>query len=467
MTRGAILAQAGPIILSQASIPLVGIVDAAVIGRTGDETALAAVSIGAAVANFVFWTFGFLRMGMTGLTSQARGANDLSETRLLLARSVLIGGGIGALLMLSSTFVISLALRIMDGSSPAEALAGDYLNGRFWGAPAALAVYAVNGWLLGLGRTGAALALQIIMNVANATFDIVLVTRYGMGPEGVGFGTAAAEWTALIVSIPICLAVAGRLGGDWSVLRNISLLLARKSLVRMFAVNADIMVRTIALLILFTWFTNSGARQGDVMLAANHILSQIMAISAFVLDAFAFTAEERVGASVGARNRARFWRSVRLTSEFAVGGGLLLALTALLCGGMFIDLVTTQEEVRQAARTFLPLTALIAFIGAPSWMLDGIFIGATRSAAMRNAAIISTTLYILLDLSLRGYGNWGVWIAIVTSYVLRAGSLGAFMPGLVKTLNKNSDKHETDMIESHDGIKQEQSASTDGKEPVS
>ncbi len=434
LSRKSILAQAWPIILSQASVPLVGLVDTAVIGRTGDETALAAVSLGAVIINFIFWSFGFLRMGMTGLTSQAHGANDLDEVQALLMRSACIGAGLGLLIMLAQHGVLSLALTFMSGSPAAESGAADYAAARFWGAPAALAVYAVNGWLLGLGRTGAALALQIVMNSANAVFDIVLVTQYGMGPAGVGAGTAAAEWTALILAVPLCWLSLRRLGGFRAEAFDLRRLVAASKLKRMFVVNADIMVRTIALLTLFTWFTNAGARQGDVMLAANHVLAQVMAIAAFVLDAFAFTAEERVGAAIGAGDKPRFWRAIRLTSEFALGGGVLLAITFILFGGPFIAILTSDPDVQDAALRFLPLAAAVSVIGAPAWMMDGIFVGATRTSALRNAALISTALYIILDLTLRPFGNWGVWAALTTSYVLRSVCLGLYVPALVKSI---------------------------------
>ncbi|RJY08887.1 MATE family efflux transporter [Aurantiacibacter aquimixticola] len=420
--------------LGQASVPLVGIVDTAVIGRTGDAVALAGVALGAVVINLVFWTFGFLRMGMTGLTAQANGSGDPREVEALLLRALGIGFALGLAILALSVPIANAAFAIMSGSEAVTGEAGGYVEGRFYGAPAALAVYAMNGWLLGLGRTREALVLQIAMNIANIALDIWLVWGLDMGAYGVGLGTACAEWIALGLG----LLIVGRVTGAnvFALARRVprALLLDRQRLLRLFAVNRDIMIRTIALLILFAWFANAGARIGADALAANHVLLQFVNVAAFILDAFAFTAEERVGQAYGARNRQRLLRAIRLTGEFALAAGIVFALAFLLLGGPIIDLLTTDADVRDMARTFLPFAALVPLIGMPSWMLDGIFIGTTRGRALRNAGVAATILYIALDLALRPFDNWGVWIAITASYLLRAGGLALYLPRLLRDL---------------------------------
>ncbi len=442
LTRRSIFAQAWPIMLGQASIPLVGIVDTAVIGRTGDAVALAGVALGATIISLVFWTFGFLRMGMTGLTAQAQGSGERSEVEALLLRALALGFGLGLVLLAISWPIREAALAILSGTPAVDGEANGYMQGRFIGAPAALAVYAINGWLLGLGRTREALILQIVMNVANIALDVWFVWGMGFGAFGVGLGTACAEITALVLG----LAIVGRVAGD-NVLAMLArtprdLLTDRARLAKLFAVNRDIMIRTIALLVLFTWLANAGARQGATALAANHVLLQFVSFAAFILDAFAFTAEERVGSAIGQLDRARFLRAIRLTGEFSLASGALLAFAFLLAGGPLIDFLTTDPQVRDIARTFLPFAALIPLLGMPSWMLDGVFIGATRGKALRNAGVVATVLYIALDLALRPYGNWGVWIAMSTSYLLRAGGLAVYFPGLLKELETpaNQDK---------------------------
>lgn len=418
--------------LGQASVPLVGIVDTAVIGRTGDATALAGVALGATLINLVFWTFGFLRMGMTGLTAQANGSGDPREVEALLLRALGIGMALGALILVLSAPISQLAFAVMAGSDAVTGEASGYMQGRFYGAPAALAVYAINGWLLGLGRTREALALQIAMNIANIALDVWLVWGLGMGAYGVGIGTACAEWIALVLGLLIVGRVIGVNIITLARRTPRTLLLDRDRLLRLFAVNRDIMIRTIALLILFAWFANAGARIGAEALAANHVLLQFVNVAAFILDAFAFTAEERVGQAYGARDKPRFLRAIRLTSEFALASGVIFAILFLLAGGFVIDALTTDPQVRATARTFLPFAALVPLIGMPSWMLDGIFIGTTRGKALRNAGVLATIAYIALDLTLRPFDNWGVWIAISVSYVLRAGGLAFYLPGLLR-----------------------------------
>ncbi len=432
LNRVSIFAQAWPIMLGQASIPLVGLVDTAVIGRTGDAVALAGVALGATIINLVFWTFGFLRMGMTGLTAQANGSGDPREVEALLLRALGIGLALGLLILALSAPISRLAFTVLSGSDAVQGDAGDYMQGRFYGAPAALAVYAMNGWLLGLGRTREALALQIAMNLANIALDVWFVWGLDMGAYGVGLGTACAEWIALLLG----LAIVGRVASAnvLALARAIprSLLFDRARLLQLFAVNRDIMIRTIALLILFTWFANAGARIGAESLAANHVLLQFINVSAFVLDAFAFTAEERVGQAYGARDKPRFLRAIRLTGEFALLSGMLFALAFYVGGGAVIDLLTTDPAVREEARRFLPFAAMVPLLGMPSWMLDGVFIGTTRGRALRNAGVASTVLYVAIDYALRPWGNTGVWIAISASYLLRAGGLALYFPGLLK-----------------------------------
>lgn len=436
LTRRDVLNQAWPIMLGQASIPLVGIVDTVVIGRTGDAAALAGVALGATIINLVFWSFGFLRMGLTGLTAQASGAGERREVEALLVRGLGIGAGLGMLLLLLQVPLTALTLAIMAGGEAVSAQAHAYIAARFLGAPAALAAFAMTGWLLGLGRTREAFVMQIVMNGANAALDVALVWGMGMGAGGVGAGTAGAEWIALAVGLAICARVAG--AGPLALLRRLDrgTLFARASLARLFAVNRDLMIRTIALLLVFTWLANAGARLGATTLAANHVLLQFISVAAFVLDAFAFTAEARVGQAIGASSRPHFLRAVRLTSEFALFGGAVISLAYWLFGQTVIDLMVTDEATYHTALVFLPFAALVPLLGAPSWMLDGVFIGATRGKALRNAALLTTAVYIGLDLLLRPYGNMGVWIAFTASYLLRAATLGAYLPGLLRAIKR-------------------------------
>jgi MATE family multidrug resistance protein len=436
LTRASIFAQAWPIMLGQASIPLVGIVDATVIGRTGDAAALAGVALGATVISLIFWSFGFLRMGMTGLTSQADGAGDRTEVEALLLRGLVIGGAIGLALLVLLWPLRELAFAVLAGSEATTAEARGYITARFFGAPAALCVFAITGWLFGLGRTRAALTLQLVMNAANVLFDVALVFGLGMGATGVGAGTAGAEWVALAVGLVLVTNAAG--ANPIALARRIgrAALFTRAAMRRLFAINRDLMIRTVALLIMFTWFANAGARLGAETLAANHVLLQFVNVAAFILDAFAFTAESRIGQAIGTRSRAQFLRAIRLTGEFSLAAGALMAAAFWIFGEPVIALISTDPAVRATAANFLPFAALVPLIGMPSWLLDGVFIGSTQGRALRNAGVLATVLYLAIDLALRPLGNLGVWLAFSASYFLRAGALALYFPRLLRSFEQ-------------------------------
>ncbi|WP_423604705.1 MATE family efflux transporter [Sphingomonas sp. MS122] len=426
LTRRSIFAQAWPIMLGQTTVPLVGLVDTAVIGWTGDVAALAGVALGVAIINFIFWAFGFLRMGMTGMTAQAHGRGDTAEVNALLARGVAVGLAIGAALVALQLLIVPLALAALAGGGSLDAAAREFVTARFLGAPAALGFYAINGWLYGLGRTRDTLLLQIAMNTVNIALDMLFVWHFGMGARGVGLGTALAEWVALALGVAMVL----RAAGPGAVLSQRAGFFDKAAWKRLFAVNGDIMIRTVALLAMFLWLANAGARLGTVQLAANHVLLQLVSIFAFVLDGFAFTAESRVGIAVGAGSKADLKRAIRLTGEFSLGFGLIATLVAAAFGWLLVDLLTSNVEVRAAAYAMLPLAALTATLGVPAWLLDGVFIGATQGRALRNAAILATLLYVGTDLLLRPLGAAGVWLALLASYFYRAMSLGAYLPRL-------------------------------------
>jgi len=433
LTRRGVFAQAWPIIVGQALVPLVGIVDAAVIGRTGDAAALAGVALGATVINLVFWTFGFLRMGVTGLTAQAAGAGDTGEVSATLLRAIMLGIPIGLALLLLSPLIVPASLAIMSVPASASDPAHLFTAARFFGAPAALGFYAVNGWLIGLGRTRLALGCQIALNGINILLDLVFVGLFGLGALGVGIGTAMAEWCALAMGLVAARRVLGRGAlsiafGRWDAL------FAWAPMRRLIAVNLDIMLRTLALLLLFSWFARSGARLGAVPLAANHVLMQFIGVSAFVLDGFAFTAEQRVGAAIGVRSRPAVLRAIRLTGEFSLAGGGVFALLFALWGPALIAFVARDPAVRAQAEAMLPYCALVPLAGVPSWLLDGIFIGATRGRMLRNAALAATAAYLVTDLLLRPWGDDGVWMALLASYAYRALSLGSCLPTLLRRI---------------------------------
>ncbi|MEO0981939.1 MAG: MATE family efflux transporter [Pseudomonadota bacterium] len=426
LTRARVLALAWPVVLAQAATAMTGVVDTAVMGRFGDKTDLAAVAVAAVSFSFIYWAFGFLRMSTTGLTAQAEGGGDKAGSRAILQRSLLLAGALGVALILLFPLIRWAALAAFQAEADVETLATGYFNARIWGAPAALMGFAVNGWLLGTGRTRGLLAFQIVLNGVNAGLDAWFVAGLGWGPAGIGAGTAIAEWTALGFGLFLVRDGLKPAGG----------LFARAKLAALFTANRDIMIRTLALLFAFAWFVNSGAQVGTAALAGNQVLLQFIAVAAFVLDAFAFTAEKEIGEAYGARDPARLGLAMRRTSELAVGFGALIALLFFVGGGWVIETVVADPEARAAALAFLPYCAVVPLIGVAAWQLDGAFLGATQGAALRNAGVASMALYVGADLLLAPrFGNTGVWAAFLLMYVFRAACLGAYWPRLMRAVS--------------------------------
>jgi multidrug resistance protein, MATE family len=420
LTRRRVLALAWPVILAQAATATPGLVDTAVMGRAGSAMDLAAVAVASVTFSFVYWAFGFLRMATTGLTAQAVGAQQQDEVRALLQRGLLVGLGLGLAIQLLFPLWRGAAIAGFQASAGVEAEAVRYMGARVFGAPAALMGFAINGWLLGTGRTRGLLAFQLVLNLSNVVLDATFVGVFGWGAAGIGAGTAIAEWLALGVGLWLVRSGLPRAPG----------LLDRDRLRALFQANADILVRTLALLSAFAWFVNAGAGLGDAEAAGNQVLLQFIAVSAFVLDAFAFIAEKETGEAVGAGDPERLERAMRRTTELAIAAGVGFSLLFWLAGGPLIRTFIADPAARDVALRFLPWCAAVPILGVPAWQLDGIFLGATRGRALRNAALVATALYIGLDLLLRDHGNTGVWWAFVLMYLLRALALLPGLPGL-------------------------------------
>ncbi|MGY0560612.1 MATE family efflux transporter [Luteimonas sp. A277] len=424
LTRLAVARQAWPIILANAAVPALGLVDTAVIGHYGTATELGGLALGALLFNFVYWSFGFLRMGTTGFVAQAAGAGDEAEVRAAVSRAVLMALGLGAILIAVQWPVVRLYLGLMDGSEAVEAATAGYFQTRVWGAPAALTLFACSGLLIGLGRSRELLIVQLLLNGLNAGLDIWFAGYLGMGVRGIGLGTAIAEWSTCGVALAIVWRVLRARHADSGAFLSWERIADAQRIRQSMAANGDILIRTLCLLFAFAWFANAGARFGDVTLAANHILLQLVSFSAFFLDGFAFVAEARVGAAWGARSRDRFRRAVRLTSELAVGTAAVLAALILLLGQPAVSAITTLPNVREAAFANLPWAALYVLVSVAAFQLDGVFIGATRTREMRNAGVISLVVFLLAAWPFTAaWGNHGLWAAFVVYVIARAGAL--------------------------------------------
>ena len=425
-----VLAIAVPIMLSNVSTPLIGIVDTAVVGRIPDPAYIGAVAVGSLIFTFVFWAFGFLRMGTTGMTAQALGGGDAEEIFSGLGRALLIAVAAGASLILLQWPIRVIAFDLLDASAQVESLARGYFDVRIWAAPAALANYALLGWFVGLGRTRTGLILQLILNLTNMALDVLFVLGFGWDVRGVAAGTVIAEWVAAAAGIAIALRHARRMHGSISLDR----MLAPARLRRTIAVNGDIMIRSLALMFVFVWFMAQGAAQGEVVLAANAVLMQFISVSAFFLDGIAFATESLVGRALGAAHRAALRIAARLTTSWAAGTALLLTLILSISGPMLIDLLTVDEQTREVARRYLPWAALGPIAGVWSFQLDGIFIGATRTAQMRNAMLESLAIFLAGWWLLRPLGNHGLWAALFIHYAARMVTLYRYYPALQRSV---------------------------------
>lgn len=422
ITHGRVLRIAWPIVLSNATIPLLGAVDTGVVGQLGQAAPIGAVGLGAVILASFYWIFGFLRMGTTGLAAQAEGAGDRAEVSAILIRALAIGLGAGALMIVGQLLLFPLAFWLSPGSDAVEGLAHGYLSIRVWGAPATISGYAITGWLIARERTRAILVQQVFINGLNVGLDLLFVLKFGWGVEGVAAATLIAEWSGFALGLWLCRDALGpglSGAGLWD----------RARLLRMARVNGDIAVRSILLQGAFTSFVFLGARMGDVTLAANQVLLQFLEITAYALDGFAFAAETLVGQAVGAQSRPLVRRAAVVSSQWGAAGAVLLGLVFLIAGPWLIDLLTTEPQVRETARIYLPWVASMPILGITCWMLDGIFIGATRTRDMRNAMLVTMIAYVPLLFGLPlVMGNHGLWAALGALMVLRAVTLGRLYP---------------------------------------
>ncbi len=430
ISHRSVLALALPIMLSNVSTPLLGAVDTAVVGQIPDPAYIGAVALGSLIFTFVFWAFGFLRMGTTGLTAQALGAADADGMVDCLGRSLLIALAVGGVLVLLQWPIRELAFALLDGSARVEALARAYFDVRIWAAPATLANYALLGWFIGRGRTGIGLVLQLVLNIVNMLLDVFFVLGLGWDVRGVAAGTLIAEYCAAGVGSVIALRQVRGMEGHWSFARLTNWQQLRRTLV----VNGDIMVRSLALIFVMVWFMAQGAQQGDERLAANAVLMQFISVSAYFLDGLAFAAEALVGRAIGAAQRSGLVAAARLTSLWAVIVSAMLSTALLLAGDGLIDLLSVDAGVRTAARVYLPWAALAPLAGMCAFQLDGIFIGATRTADMRRAMLFSLLVFMAAWWLLRPWGNHGLWAALHVHYLARAASLGWYVPGLLRSV---------------------------------
>jgi MATE family multidrug resistance protein len=401
-------------------------VDTILSGHLPGPAALGGVAVGGIFFNSVYWTFGFLRMATTGLVAQSHGAGDQDQLMHHFGRALLTALLIGGLILAIQRPLISASLALLGASPEVHRNALVYCGIRIWSAPAALANYTILGYLLGRQRARTALLLQTMINVVNVVLALMLVLWRHWGVAGIATATMTAEWTGCILGLIIMLATGARPSHvRWSELID------GGSLRRLFALNRDILLRTLSLVAAYAWFTRTGARSGNAILAANAVLINFLWIAGYGLDGFANATEALVGEAIGAQRVADFRAVLKASSvsAFTVAAGL--SLLYLVFGRNIIAVFTNQPEIRSLAAQFLPWLIVLPMVAVWSFMLDGVFIGATRAQELRDSMVISLIGFLGLAVVLTAhFGNHGLWCAMLAFMALRAITLALRLPGM-------------------------------------
>ena len=423
ITTRQVFAIASPAMVANLTTPLIGIVSTTAIGRLDDAALLGGVAMASVIFDCLFWLFAFLRMSTLAFTAQAQGAGEPQEYAAILVRGFIVAGLIGAALIALQVPLAAITFQLMGGSEGVTRAARSYFMIRIWSAPLALANYVILGWLVGQARANLALALQIVINLINMAATVLLVQVYGAGIAGAAIAAVLAETTGFAVGI----VVAWRISQTGFAVPAATLFDHAK-LMRMLAVNRDIMVRTAALIVVFLFFTAKGAREGDVTLAANSVLNNFLLVSAFFLDGLANAAQQLCGRAFGARDARGFADSTRLVLLWGVGFALVVSVLFALFGPALINLMTTSEDVRRYAREFLVFVILAPLPGVFAFGFDGIYVGATWAREMRNLMLASLAIFLAAWWALSAFGNTGLWIALLGFYVARGGLQGLRYP---------------------------------------
>jgi MATE family multidrug resistance protein len=421
---------AGPIILANISVPLLGAVDTAVVGHLPEAYYIGGVAIGAMLFTYIYHLFNCLRMGTTGPTAQARGAGDYAEVRAMIGRALLLAAAIGGALIALQWPILAAAFWLIEASPEVERYARTYFLIRVWAMPAVLAGYAIIGWYYGLRNVRTPLLFQIFGNSLNIALDFLFVFGFGWGVAGVAFASVIAAYAALVLGL-ICVArTVHRLPGSGH-----ARLLDRRRIVRMLSINTDLVLRTFCVVSVLGLFMAKSAELGDVTLAANQVLQNFLVFTSFGLDGFAHAAEAILGEAVGRRDRAAFRHAMGVVFFWAGLVGALNVAIYALAGEAIIALLTNINEVRAAAAAFLLWPVVMPIISVWAFTYDGVYLAATRTTIMRNTVIAAFGAFALALWALTPlYGNAGLWIAVAVFLGLRGVLLHLAFPSMVKTL---------------------------------
>ncbi len=410
-----------PSIVSNITVPLLGLADTAIVGHLGSPAYIGAIAVGGMVFNMVYWLFAFLRMGTGGLTAQAYGRGDETEVLRALCRSLGVALGAGLLLIALQGVLTDFAFRLVSASPDVETLARRYFNILIWGAPAVLAQYGLTGWFLGMQNARFPMYIAIVQNVVNIAVSLILVAGIGLKVEGVALGTLTAQYVGLSVGFALWWKLYHASASDILRLRGVW---KRSALAHFLGVNRDIFLRTLCLVGVTTSFTSAGTAQGELVLAANTLLMQFFVLFSYFMDGFAYAAEALGGRYVGARNVSCFRNLARLL--FITGGGLAILFAGVyaLGGATFLHLLTGEPAVVETAVRYLPAVAMLPLLSFGAFLFDGLFIGATATREMLFSMTVATAAFFLVN-ALFPPENTVLWAAFLTYLALR-GLMQAF-----------------------------------------
>ena len=411
-----ILQIALPSIVSNITVPLLGLIDAAIVGHLGAASYIGAIAVGGMLFNIIYWIFGFLRMGTSGMTSQAYGQKDEAETMRILARSMGVGMLIALALIILQYPIERIAFTLMKATPEVERLASLYFRICIWGAPAVLGLYSISGWCIGMQNSRFPMYVAITQNIVNILASLALVYGFGMKIEGVAIGTLVAQYAGLLMAAWLWTSHFKRL------LPYIQLqtLLAKGAIRRFFQVNRDIFFRTLCLVAVTMYFTSAGAAQGEVILAVNTLLMHFFTFFSYIMDGFAYAGEALVGKHLGANDRPALRQMVHQLFVWGIVLSLVFTLVYGIGGKVFLGLITNEQSVITASSAYFYWVLAIPLTGFAAFLYDGIFIGATATRWMLYAMSIATTAFFLIYYGFRGaMGNHALWLAFIIYLALR------------------------------------------------
>ena len=411
-----ILRLAVPSIITNITVPLLGMVDVAIVGHIGNASYIAAIALATMVFNLIYWNFGFLRMGTSGLTAQAYGAGDKQEYLHVLVRGLAIALLAALMLIALQRPIGYLCQRWIHSSEETIALTLTYFYIRIWAAPANLALYSLKGWFIGMQNAKTPMWIAIILNIVNIVCSLVFVFVLHAGIEGVAWGTVIAQYSGLTLAVILWFVQYGEMRHDIHIKESLKL----KEMVRFFQVNADIFLRTLCLIAVFTFIPYISAEMGDEVLAANTLLMQLFTLLSYIMDGFAYAGESLVGKYVGAKDGNSLRICVHRLLFWGIGLAALFTLLYATCGRVLLGILTSDKSVVDTAMKYILWTILVPFTGFAAFIYDGIYIGATASKAMRNVMFVATGAFFIAYYALhRPLGNDGLWIAFLIFLTLR------------------------------------------------